>query len=99
MRCRRARWKPGWRSRWSGKRRRGNEMAIEQSELERLQRETNEALGRLVLELRENPRTLPSAGADAGGVAEQPLRDVSDALGRTTGAMQHLTEGLGANAG
>jgi hypothetical protein len=74
-------------------------MAIEQSELERLQRETNEALGRLVLELRENTPTLPSAGADAGRFDEQPLREVSEALGRTTGAMQQLTDGLGANAG
>ena len=77
-------------------------MAIERTELERLQRETNEALGRLVLELRENTpaTTTPQASpAESAPVDEQPLRDVSDALGRTTGAIQQLTEGLGTNAG
>ena len=77
-------------------------MPIERTELERLQRETNDALGRLVLELRENRPA--GVAAQASPVAteradEQPLQDVSDALGRTTSAMQQLTDGLGANAG
>jgi hypothetical protein len=77
-------------------------MPIERSELERLQRETNDALGRLVLELRENRPAGVEAQAspvEAARVDEQPLRDVSDALGRTTSAMQQLTDGLGANVG
>jgi hypothetical protein len=76
-------------------------MAIERTELERLQRETNDALGRLVLELRES-RPGQTAEQATGGAAQtdtQPLRDVNDALGRTTGAIQQLTDGLGVNAG
>jgi hypothetical protein len=75
-------------------------VANETESVTRLQRETNEALGRLVAELRETQQsqdrqTTPGANSESA----QPLREVSDALGRTTGAMQQLTEGLGANAG
>ena len=75
-------------------------MVGDREDLGRLQRETNDALGRLVLELRENQQN-QSAASEATNAPEgaQPLRDVSDALGRTTGALQQLTDGLGANVG
>lgn len=75
-------------------------MLSDREDLDRLQRETNDALGRLVLELRESPqRQAPAAANDGERQDAQPLRDVSDALGRTTTAMQQLTDGLGANVG
>ena len=75
-------------------------MPIERNELDRLQRETNDALGRLVLELRESRQSPATEPSGSGSRADaQPLRDVSDALGRTTGAITELTDGLGANVG
>ncbi|MEZ5395400.1 MAG: hypothetical protein R2724_21645 [Bryobacterales bacterium] len=75
-------------------------MAIDNNEAQRLQRETNDALSRLVLELRESrPSTTSSTSrTDTGSQDTQALQDVNDALGRTTGAIQQLTDGLGTNA-
>lgn len=76
-------------------------MLGDREDLDRLQRETNDALGRLILELRESrPGQAADAGRNAAGQLDaQPLREVSDALGRTSGTLRQLTENLGANAG
>ncbi len=72
-------------------------MVGDREDLERLQRETNDALGRLVLELRENQQRQAPEQAGGGQVDARPLREVSDALGGATGALRELTRGLGDN--
>ena len=73
-------------------------MAGDREDLERLQRETNDALGRLVLELRENQQQ-PTEAEGPQPQDTRRLREASEALGRTSGALEQLTEGLGANVG
>ena len=75
-------------------------MVGDREDLDRLQRETNEALGRLILELREGQQR-QSTGETASGASSQDvqgLADVTDALGRTTGTIEQLSDSLGSNA-
>lgn len=75
-------------------------MVGDSEDLARLQRETNDELGRLILELREGQQS-QSVRQESGGGSQQDsqrLRDVADALGQTSGTIQQLSDSLGSNA-